>query len=100
MGACASSLTRWRLWEGFRALLTSEWLAGGWKALHKCTMILLAIFHICFWRIIFVKCSKWLFQLQLYLDLQSSKEPNNRKLHFELEHLVAVVMDSKQISHS
>ena len=39
MGACASSLTRWRLVEGFRALLTSEWLAGGWEVLHKCTTI-------------------------------------------------------------
>ena len=32
-------ITGWRLVEAFRALLTSEWLAGGWKVLHKCTMI-------------------------------------------------------------
>ena len=94
MGACASSLTGWRLVQRFRALLTSEWLAGGWKVLHKCTMI-----PSCHFSYLLLaknlKCSKC-----LTLIYNPQRNPNNRKLHFELEHLVAVVMDSKQISHS
>ena len=100
MGACASSLTGWRLVEGFRALLTSEWLAGGWKVLHKCTMIPSCHFSYLLFANNLRINQNGCFNCSLALIYNPQRNPNNRKLHFELEHLVAVVMDSKQIAHS